>query len=189
MGLDLAGALAIMGTVFVGNPLSLNPGFSIGGESTAVYNILGNVLGLAGEKFFLWLLEIKSWIENPSGTPRGLLGSHNIIESDSSNTRNDIYMTGDPATMNLDLFKEWYAMSADPVGDYNMDLMAGRANIRFQQTKASNPNFYYGPFTGAIARNAGFIFAGRLLANHSKENPEGLLCKLMSRKMENTIAL
>jgi hypothetical protein len=53
MGLDLAGALAIMGTVFVGNPLSLNPGFSIGGESTAVYNILGNVLGLAGKKFFL----------------------------------------------------------------------------------------------------------------------------------------
>jgi hypothetical protein len=70
-----------------------------------------------------------------------------------------------------------------------MDLIAERANIRFQQTKASNPSFYYGPFTGAIARNAGFIFAGRLLANHSKENPEGLLSKLMSRKIENTIAL
>jgi len=48
MGLDLAGALAIMGTVFVGNPLSLDPGFSIGGETGSVENLLGNAFGLLG---------------------------------------------------------------------------------------------------------------------------------------------
>lgn len=69
-------------------------------------------------------------------------------------------------------------MSTDPVGDYNMDLMAERANIRFQQSISENPYFYYGPFTGTIARNAGYIFAGRLFANHSSENPAGVLSKL-----------
>jgi hypothetical protein len=46
MGVDLAGALAVMGTVWVGNPVSLNPGFSIGGKTSESENILGNLLGL-----------------------------------------------------------------------------------------------------------------------------------------------
>jgi hypothetical protein len=50
MGLDLATLLSIMGTVGVGNPLSLNPGFSIGGESEKASNILGNLFGLLGKK-------------------------------------------------------------------------------------------------------------------------------------------
>jgi hypothetical protein len=49
MGLDLGRVLAIMGTVFVGNPLSLNPGFSIGGPTGSVENLLGNVFGLVGK--------------------------------------------------------------------------------------------------------------------------------------------
>jgi hypothetical protein len=31
--------------------------------------------------------------------------------------------------------------------------------------------------TGLIARNAGYIFPGRLFRNHSAENPEGTLSK------------
>ncbi|KAN0120082.1 Cloroperoxidase [Hyaloscypha variabilis] len=158
MGLDLAGALAIMGTVFVGNPLSLTPGFSIGGATGSVENLLGNVFGLLG-------------------TPRGLIGSHNFIESDSSNTRDDLYVTGDCSTLDLGLFTEFYNMSSDPVGDFNMDLMADRANLRFQQSKATNPNFWYGPYTGLVARNAGYAFAGRLFANYSEANPDGILTK------------
>jgi hypothetical protein len=67
MGIDLVTVLAVMGTVGVGNPLALNPGFSIGGKSWKSNNLLGNLLGLLG-------------------TPRGLDGAHNWIESDSSNT-------------------------------------------------------------------------------------------------------
>jgi hypothetical protein len=48
MGDDLGAALAVMGTVFVGDPLSLDPGFSIGGASPAVENLLGNLFGLLG---------------------------------------------------------------------------------------------------------------------------------------------
>lgn len=58
MGIDLSTILAVMGTVFVGDVLSLAPGFSIGGFSPAVSNILGNGLGLLGmpARLFLNLL-------------------------------------------------------------------------------------------------------------------------------------
>ncbi|GKT48188.1 dothistromin biosynthesis peroxidase dotB [Colletotrichum spaethianum] len=157
MGVDIAIILAVLGTVFVGNPLSLNPGFSIGDVSSASNNILGNVLGLLG-------------------TPRGLNGSHNIIEGDSSNTRADLYVTGDASTMVMDQFQSFYDMSSGE-GDYNFDVFAKRASIRFNETIATNPYFYYGPFTGMIARNAGYFFACRMFANYSSENPDGILNK------------
>jgi hypothetical protein len=75
--------------------------------------------------------------------------------------------------MELGQFTEWFNMSADPIGNFDMELIRERANTRFQESKASNPNFYYGPFTGMIARNAGYIFPTRLFANYSKENTEG----------------
>lgn len=155
MGLDLATILSVMGTVFVGNPLSLNPGFSIGGPASGAQNILGNVFGLLG-------------------TPRGLNGSHNIIEGDSSNTRGDLYVMGDASTMVLEQFRSFYDMSTED-GDYNFDLFTDRAAIRFHESLSSNPNFYYGPFTGMIARNAGYLFACRMFANYSVENPGGTL--------------
>jgi hypothetical protein len=158
MGLDLGGILATMGTVWAGNPLSLTSGFSIGGYTSESEKFLDNLFGILG-------------------TPRGLVGSHNFIESDSSNTRDDLCMTGDSSTMNITKFLELYNMSSDPIGNFDMDVLAKRANIRFEQTKATNPNFYYGPLTGMIARNAGYIFAGRLFANHSWGNPEGVLSK------------
>lgn len=50
MGLELALILGVMGTVWTGNPLSANPGFSIGAPPTggAGQNILGNLGGLLG---------------------------------------------------------------------------------------------------------------------------------------------
>jgi hypothetical protein len=73
----------------------------------------------------------------------------------------------------MNKFMEFYNMSSDPIGDYSMDMMADRANIRFKESVAENPYFYYGPFTGLVARNAGYIFSGRLFANHSSERPDG----------------
>jgi hypothetical protein len=48
MGIDLITILSVMGTVGVGNPLSLNPGFSIGGPTPKSSNLLGNLVGLMG---------------------------------------------------------------------------------------------------------------------------------------------
>lgn len=111
------------------------------------------------------------------GEPQGLIGSHNFIEADSSNTRDDLYVTGNSHTLNMDKFMAWYNMSTD--GTFDMDLMAERAKNRFHETVQTNPNFYYGPVTGLIARNAGYIFSARLFRNHSHENPDGVLSKLI----------
>ncbi|KAL4911775.1 hypothetical protein BDW62DRAFT_217021 [Aspergillus aurantiobrunneus] len=161
MGIDLALLLATMGTVWTGNPLSINPSFSIGARDTGVNNLLGNGLGLLGE-------------------PQGLNGSHNFVESDSSNTRNDLYVTGDASTLNTTLFQEWYASFNDD-GTFTMDMMADRAALRFHQSKASNPDFYYGPVTGLFARNAGFVFPLRMFSNNSADQPEGVLTQEVAR--------
>ncbi|KAH9904751.1 oxidase [Xylariomycetidae sp. FL2044] len=152
MGIDLITVLGVMGTVGVGNPLSLNPGFSIGGPAANSGNILGNLLGLLGK-------------------PQGLYGSHNWIESDSSGTRDDIYVTGNAWTMNMTLFE--MAMDGAEDGILTMELIGNRAAARFDESIGINPNFYYGPYTGMVARNAGYIFIGRLLSNHTTEYPQG----------------
>ncbi|KAL1869626.1 hypothetical protein Daus18300_005481 [Diaporthe australafricana] len=160
MGIDLATVLAIMGTVGVGNPVSLTPGFSIGGappdSNLFASNILGNLLGLLGK-------------------PRGLVGSHNWIEGDSSNTRDDLYVTGDASTMNMTLFMMAYNGAEGDV--ITMEDIGNRAAERFQESISINPYFYYGPYTGLVARNAGYAFAGRILSNHSSEFPGGQLTK------------
>ena len=46
MGADVALLLSTLGVIDVGNPVSLNPSFSIGGKSADVSNLLDNVLGV-----------------------------------------------------------------------------------------------------------------------------------------------
>ncbi|EME39685.1 hypothetical protein DOTSEDRAFT_91962 [Dothistroma septosporum NZE10] len=157
VSVELAAVLAVMGTVWTGNPLSLNPSFSIGGTDSEVQNLLGNLLGLLGE-------------------PRGISHSHNFIEADSSPTRNDLYVTGDPVTMNLTNFEAMYDLIAANDNDTaTLDVIIEHAAVRWNQSVATNPYFYYGPVTGMIARNAGYCFISNLFANHTKENPVGNL--------------
>lgn len=58
MGVDLATILAIMGTVWTGDTLSLDPSFSIGGRDTGVNNLLGNLGGLLGQFFHIALSKL-----------------------------------------------------------------------------------------------------------------------------------
>ncbi|KAF2824766.1 Cloroperoxidase [Ophiobolus disseminans] len=164
MGLELSLILGVMGTVWTGNPLSLDPGFSIGGTATGAGtdNILGNLLGLVGK-------------------PRGLQGSHNWIESDSSLTRDDVYVTGDAWTMNMTLFRDIYDR-ADEQGVISMDLIGEQAARRWEYSVAHNPNFFYGPVSGMVSRNAGYLFLGRLLSNHTQEHPSGILTQETFKK-------
>ena len=71
MSFNFSAFLALYGTAFDGNALSLDPGYSIGGP-TAFESILGGT-GLVG-------------------TPSGLTGSHNNYEADTSSTRGDLYV-------------------------------------------------------------------------------------------------
>lgn len=85
-------------------------------------------------------------------------------------------MTGDAWSMNLTLFRDIYDR-ADENGVISMDLLAEQAARRWKYSVSHNPNFYYGPITGMVSRNAGYLFLGRLLSNHTTENPDGLLTR------------
>lgn len=82
--------------------------------------------------------------------------------------------------MNMTLFRDFHDR-ADEDGVLSMDLLADQAARRFHYSIANNPNFYYGPITGMISRNAGYFFLGRLLANHTEEAPEGVLTQEVFR--------
>lgn len=113
------------------------------------------------------------------GAPRGLDHSHNFIEADSSPTRDDLYVTGDPVTMNLTKFETLYDMVPEGTNQtFTLDVMSDFAATRWNETISTNPYFYYGPVTGMLARNTGYCFIGNLMANYSRENPSGALSKL-----------
>lgn len=75
MALDLATFLAVYGTVFDGDSLSLTPGYSIGGPAYVGPSVGGALSGLG-------ILR----------TPSGLSGSHNNYEADTSAARGDFYI-------------------------------------------------------------------------------------------------
>ncbi|KAL9025226.1 MAG: hypothetical protein Q9196_005914 [Gyalolechia fulgens] len=87
MAIDLATFLALYGTVFDGDSLSLTPGYSIGGPSA-----LGGILSATG------ILR----------TPSGLTGSHNNYEADTSSTRGDLYLAGNNDLLQMDQFQQFY---------------------------------------------------------------------------------
>lgn len=74
--------------------------------------------------------------------------------------------------MNMTLFMEVHDVIQEK-GALTIEDIGNRAAERLDYSIATNPNFYYGPYTGFIARNAGYLFAGRLLSNHSVEYPLG----------------
>jgi hypothetical protein len=145
-----------LSVIFVGNPLSLNPSYSIGGPTPAVENIFDNLGGLLG-------------------TPEGLDHSHNIIESDASLTRDDIYQTGDAWTLNIDFFRELYeSIEGDGL---TRDEAAAFAMKRFEYSVANNPYFWNGPVTNILMRPVGYVLVNDILSNHTEDNPDENICK------------
>ncbi|KAI0201210.1 hypothetical protein F4808DRAFT_469865 [Astrocystis sublimbata] len=158
MSIDLGGFLAVYGTVLDGNPLSLNPGFSIGGPSQHSQDIL-NGLGLLG-------------------TPTGLSGSHNKYESDVSPTRGDLYVVGNSYHVQRDRFIEyWHAIPEDTLAPQQYTALAPFHKKRFIDSETENGYFFYPPFSGILVSPAGYSFPPRFMATHSDEYPEGYLSR------------
>ncbi|KAM0545827.1 hypothetical protein ACHAPJ_011154 [Fusarium lateritium] len=158
MAIDLGGFLAVYGTAIDGNPVSLNPGYSIGGPSDFSKNILsgGGLLG----------------------TPSGLSGSHNKYESDVSSTRADLYVTGNNYHVVLERFVEfWNAIKPNTPAPKQYTALASFHNKQFEDSVKTNSHFFYSPFAGVLVSPAGYSFPPRMMANHSKEYPEGYLSR------------
>ncbi|KAI4100309.1 MAG: hypothetical protein LQ345_007460 [Seirophora villosa] len=157
MALDLATFLAIYGTVFNGDSLSLTPGYSIGGPAS-----LGGILGGLG------ILR----------TPSGLSGSHNNYEADTSSTRGDLYLTGNNDLLQIDHFQQFYdsLLEDTPAPEQYSALFRFRQS-RFNHSIENNPYFFFPQFAGVLVAPAGYAFPPAMMANKSAEYPDGYLDK------------
>ncbi|KAI9648717.1 hypothetical protein NHQ30_003357 [Ciborinia camelliae] len=157
MGKDLAAFLTLYGLVMDGNPLSLNPGWSIGGPSTQGQNVLDNLLGVLGPA-------------------QGLIGSHNKYEGDASPTRCDLYVCDDSSRLQISQFQDMFDLQPDPAtANYDIGIMAKLRKMTFERSIEENPYFFYGPFVGMAVDNAAHSFIYRFMANHTAESQEGIL--------------
>lgn len=76
--------------------------------------------------------------------------------------------------MRLELFKQLWDLQAGPekTRNYDLDVILKHRKNRFQHSIENNPQFFYAPFSGIIASQAGFTFIYRFMANKSAEHPE-----------------
>ncbi|KAI4090285.1 MAG: hypothetical protein LQ344_004833 [Seirophora lacunosa] len=157
MALDLATFLAIYGTVFNGDSLSLTPGYSIGGPAS-----LGGILGGLG------ILR----------TPSGLSGSHNNYEGDTSATRGDLYLTGNNDLLQIDQFQQYYdSLLEDTPAPQQYSALFRFRQSRFNHSIENNPYFFFPQFAGVLVTPAGYAFPPAMMANKSAEYPDGYLDK------------
>ncbi|KAI1311430.1 hypothetical protein F5Y03DRAFT_410558 [Xylaria venustula] len=147
MGLDLATLLSVYAAIFDGDLTS----FSIGGPTPSLLG-LGSLLG----------------------EPQGLSGSHNKFEGDASPVHGDLYQYGNNLPR-LSLFTALYELGQQNGDSINLDVLTKHRLLRFNQSVAENPYFFYAPFSGIIVNTAAHTFIYRFMANKSAENPEGLL--------------
>ncbi|KAL8751460.1 MAG: hypothetical protein Q9184_006063 [Pyrenodesmia sp. 2 TL-2023] len=161
MALDLAAFLAVYGTVFNGDSLSLTPGYSIGGPSY-VGASLGGALGGLG------ILR----------TPSGLTGSHNNYEADTSATRGDLYVVGNNDLLQIKNFQQYYdALLENTPAPQQYSALFKFRQSRFNDSIATNPYFFFPQFAGVLVAPAGYAFPPAFMSNKSAQYPSGYLSK------------
>jgi len=109
------------------------------------------------------------------GLGNGLSGSHNKYESDNSPTRPDLYEYGNDYKVVIKQFQQLMDLTKDD--SITLDTLTKFRSQRFDDQIANNPYFFNGPFTGVVVQPAAYTFIYRFMANHSAENPVGLLTK------------
>ncbi|KAF9026033.1 Cloroperoxidase [Hymenopellis radicata] len=161
MGLDLGAFLSVYALVMDGDPLSLK--WSIGGPPSSG-GILSGILGSA----------------------KGLSGSHNKYESDSSPTRTDAYLNnGDATTVNNAQFLQLYNLDPDHA-NYDIDILKTFHSLRFDHSVQNNPHFFYAPLAGLVVVHAAFIFIPTFMSNYTENGPvlDGVLFEASSETHE-----
>ncbi|KAL8786591.1 MAG: hypothetical protein Q9195_008148 [Heterodermia aff. obscurata] len=113
------------------------------------------------------------------GAGDGLSGSHNKYESDASPGRGDYYLfNADVTNLRVEKFKALYDLQKDkPVPNYNLDVLIQHRKYTFDDSKSTNPYFFFEPFAGLAVANAAHTFIPALFSNHSAQYPNGILDK------------
>ncbi|KAF2167249.1 hypothetical protein M409DRAFT_22676 [Zasmidium cellare ATCC 36951] len=110
------------------------------------------------------------------GVHTGIGGSHGHYETDNSPMRADLNQYGSNTRLVLGQFQEFFDLQPDAAtANYDIDVLSQFRGIRFNESIAKNPYFYYGPFAGTTVSQAAFSFIYRFMANHTEANPAGIL--------------
>lgn len=125
MSVDLSGFLTVLGASIDGDGLQ----WSIGGPNKALPGLPPLI-----------------------GTPQGISGSHNKYEADVSPGRGDLYKFGNDYELQMSQFQELYDMGQENGDAYTLELLEKFRSSRFDNSVATNPYFFNGPFTGAFRR-------------------------------------
>ena len=90
-----------------------------------------------------------------TGSEPGLDG-HNKFEADSSLTRNDFFTNdGDNYSFNGTLFARMQDVAQ---GNFDRNAMATYRKQRYDESKADNPNFYFGPLSLLLYGASSFLY-------------------------------
>ena len=131
MGYDLAVLLATLGVGLDGDIVSekLSIGCDATSRTSSTGSLLGDEVGLDG---------------------------HNKFEGDTSLTRDDFFLAnGDDFDFNGTLFENMRSSCNDL---FNRDNLAAYRYERYQQSLATNPNFYFGPKSLLLFGAASFLY-------------------------------
>jgi len=112
------------------------------------------------------------------GSPKGLDWSHYRFESDVSPTRNDIWYTNDAASVHIERFTSLFnrGQQAPGKGGYDLTVLTPHRQQWMQNSIATNPYFWSGPFTNLVVTSATYIFTYRLLGNYTTGTLDPFLC-------------
>ncbi|KAL9064901.1 MAG: hypothetical protein Q9161_008575 [Pseudevernia consocians] len=153
VGFDLASFLAALGVALDGDPVTEK--MSIGCDATSRTSATGSLLGAEGG-----------------------LDTHNA--RDASLTRADFFF-GDDHTFNDTYFAQLTALAYNggPKTDvfnsysYNQSVVAQHQFNRYQNSKATNPNFFFGPKAVILYGAASFLY--ELFPSHGPDGPAGFI--------------
>ncbi|TFY52644.1 heme-thiolate peroxidase [Dentipellis fragilis] len=126
MGADIVMVLIVLSLAYDGDLLSGK--FSIGAPDnrTAGLGPLQNILSVAGG-----------------------LNYHNTLEGDASSTRQDAYF-GDGHSMDPNLYLQMKSIAAQHGGTYGFDTMKEVLQMRYDDSLARNPTFYWLPIAALV---------------------------------------
>ncbi|KAL6705176.1 hypothetical protein ACN47E_007281 [Coniothyrium glycines] len=104
--------------------------------------------------------------ERTSIDPSGTLGrepglnAHNKFEGDTSLTRRDFFLNnGDAFTFQGDMFADMYRVANETsAGLFDRTAIAAYRSTRYDESLATNPNFYFGPKSLLLYGAASFIY-------------------------------
>lgn len=139
MGADLAAVLVAGAVGLNGDIPTLR--FSLGGADART-NSLGRLGGLLG-------------------TQTGLDGHGRVNEGDASATRCDFYVCqGDNHNMKPEFFKQMLARAQENGGQFTVHSQAVHFHNRYENSRATNPNFYFVPPSALIVIGATYFHTG-----------------------------